>query len=93
MLARMRRLTRKWRRCARRLCDGVRATADEHGVVYLPAVATGLTQIVASYPGFSPTLEKATLKTGDNTETVKLRLAPVVEKVTVKPADSTDRSS
>ena len=72
---------------------GVRATADEHGVVYLPAVATGMTQIVASYPGFSPSLEKATLKAGDNTETVKLRLAPVVEKVTVKPTDSTDRSS
>src|SRR5688572_33236151 len=41
---------------------GVRATADEHGVVYLPAVAAGLTQIVASYPGFSPSLEKTTLK-------------------------------
>ena len=72
---------------------GVRATADEHGVVYLPVVATGLTQIVASYPGFSPTLEKATLKAGDNAETVKLHLAPVVEKVTVKPADRNDRSS
>ena len=72
---------------------GVRATADEHGVVYLPAVAAGMTQIVASYPGFSPSLEKATLKAGDNTETVKLHLAPVVEKVTVKPADRADRSS
>lgn len=72
---------------------GVRATADEHGVVYLPAVAAGLTQIVASYPGFSPALEKTTLKSGDNRGTVKLHLAPVVEKVTVKPTDSTDRSS
>lgn len=72
---------------------GVRATADEHGVVYLPTVATGLTQIVASYPGFSPSLEKATLKSGDNNGTVKLRLAPVVEKVTVKPTNSNDRSS
>ena len=72
---------------------GVRATADEHGVVYLPAVSAGLTQIVASYPGFSPSLEKATLKSGDNVETVKLHLAPVVEKVTVRPGDSNDRSS
>ena len=72
---------------------GVAATADEHGIVYLPAVATGMTQIVASYPGFSPALEKATLKAGENVETVKLRLAPVVEKVTVKPADSAHRSS
>ena len=73
---------------------GVRATADEHGIVYLPSMAAGLTQIVASYPGFSPSLEKATLKAGDNLETVKLRLAPVVEKVTVRPtSNSSDRSS
>ena len=72
---------------------GVRATADEHGVVYLPSVAAGLTQIVASFPGFSPSLEKTTLKAGDNRGTVKLHLAPVVEKVTVKPTDSNDRSS
>ena len=72
----------------------VRATADEHGIVYLPSMAAGLTQIVASYPGFSPSLEKATLKVGDNLETVKLRLAPVVEKVTVRPtSNSSDRSS
>jgi hypothetical protein len=72
---------------------GVRATADEHGIVYLPSVPAGLTQIVASYPGFAPSLEKATLKRGQNLETVKLRLAPVVVKVTVKPTDSLDRSS
>jgi hypothetical protein len=73
---------------------GVRATADEHGIVYLPSMAAGLAQIVASYPGFSPALEKATLKAGDNLETVKLRLAPVVEKVTVRPtSNSSDRSS
>ena len=73
---------------------GVRATADEHGIVYLPSMAAGLTQIVASYPGFSPSLAKATLKAGDNLETVKLRLAPVVEKVTVRPtSNSSDRSS
>src|SRR5829696_1425027 len=56
---------------------GLRATADEHGVVYLPAVATGLTQIVAAYPGFAPALSKATLKAGVNKETVTLHLAPV----------------
>jgi len=73
---------------------GVRATADEHGIVYLPAVPAGLTQIVASYPGFSPSLAKATLKAGENLETVKLRLAPVVEKVTVRPtSNGNDRSS
>jgi hypothetical protein len=72
---------------------GVRATADEHGVVYLPVVSAGLTQIVASYPGFAPSLKKATLRSGDNRGTVKLHLAPVVEKVTVKPTNSSDRSS
>ena len=72
---------------------GILATADEHGIVYVPAVATGMAQIVASYPGFSPSLAKATLKAGENAETVKLRLAPVVEKVTVKPTNSNDRSS
>jgi hypothetical protein len=64
---------------------GVRATADEHGIVYLPNVAPGLTQIVASFPGFAPALDKATLKAGDNKATVMLHLAPVVEKVTVTP--------
>jgi hypothetical protein len=72
---------------------GVRATADEHGIVYLPSIASGLTQIVASYPGFSPSLSKTTLKAGENQGTIKLRLAPIVEKVTVRPADRADRSS
>src|SRR5687767_1980221 len=62
---------------------GVRATADENGVVYIPSVAPGLAQIVASYPGFAPALEKTTLKTGPNDGRVKLHLAPVIEKVTV----------
>ena len=66
---------------------GVRATADEHGVVFLPAIAAGLTQIVASHPGFAPALEKTTLKAGANAGTVRLDLAPVVEKVTVSATD------
>jgi len=61
----------------------VRTVADESGVVYLPAIATGPTQIVASYPGFSPSLEQTRLKTGYNASAVKLLIAPVVETVTV----------
>jgi hypothetical protein len=61
----------------------VRAVADESGVVYLSAIATGPTQIVASYPGFSPSLEKTMIKAGYNASAVKLLVAPVVEKVTV----------
>ena len=72
---------------------GVRATADEYGVVYLPEVAPGLTQIVASYPGFSPALEKATLKAGRNAQVMTLQLAPVVEKVTVRATERPNRRS
>ena len=72
---------------------GVRAVADEHGVVYLPTIAAGLTQIVASHPGFAPAFEKATLKAGANASTVRLELAPFVEKVTVTaPAQPARRS-
>lgn len=72
---------------------GVRTTANEYGVVYLPDVAPGLTQIVASYPGFSPAMEKATLKAGRNAQVVKLQVAPVVEKVTVRATGRTGASS
>jgi hypothetical protein len=72
---------------------GVRATADEYGVVYVPEIAPGLTQIVASYPGFSPALEKTTLEAGENAQVVKLQLAPVVEKVTVRATERPHASS
>jgi len=35
---------------------GVTLTADEKGIVLFPSVASGLTQIVVKYPGFSPAI-------------------------------------
>ena len=71
---------------------GVTLTSDEKGIVLFPSVASGLTQIVVKYPGFSPAIDKATLKAGDNTQTVMLHLAPFSEKVTVKATPSSNRS-
>ena len=71
---------------------GVTATADEKGMVVFPAVATGTTQIVAKFPGFTNSVEKATLKAGTNVQTVKLHLAPLSERVTVRATPSANRS-
>jgi hypothetical protein len=71
---------------------GVTATADEMGMVVFPTVATGMTQIVAKFPGFSPSADKAVLKAGSNVQTVKLHLAPITEKVTVRATAPSNRS-
>lgn len=62
---------------------GIRATADELGVVWVPDLAPGQAQIVASAPGFAPALEAATLRRGYNAESVTLQLAPFVETIDV----------
>jgi hypothetical protein len=71
---------------------GVTATADDKGQVVFPTVAPGVTQIVAKFPGFATSVDKATLKAGDNTQTVTLHLAPVSEKVTVRATPNANRS-
>ena len=71
---------------------GVTATADDKGVVVFPAVATGLTEIVVKFPGFSPYIGKATVEPGDNAQTAILHLAPVSEEVTVRATPSGNRS-
>jgi hypothetical protein len=71
---------------------GVTATADEKGMVVFPTVATGMTQIVAKFPGFSPSADRTTLKAGSNVQTVKLHLAPISEKVTVRATAPSNRS-
>jgi hypothetical protein len=71
---------------------GVTATADEKGMVVFPTVATGMTQIVAKFPGFSPSADKTILKAGNNVQTVKLHLAPLTEKVTVRATAPSNRS-
>jgi hypothetical protein len=71
---------------------GMTATADDKGMVVFPAVATGVTQIVARYPGFTNSIEKTSLKAGANVQTVKLHLAPLSEKVTVRATPSSNRS-
>jgi len=71
---------------------GVTATADDAGNVVFPVVATGLTEIVVRFPGFSPYIDKATLEPGDNARAAVLRLAPVSEVVTVRATPSGSRS-
>lgn len=70
---------------------GITVTADEKGVATFPTLPVGMAEVVARFPGFTPYIEKTTLKTGANAQTVTLRLAPFVEAVTVTatpPADA-----
>jgi Carboxypeptidase regulatory-like domain len=62
---------------------GITVTADEHGVASFRALPSGLSEIVARFPGFTPYIEGAKLKPGKNQATVALRLAPVTELVSV----------
>jgi hypothetical protein len=71
---------------------GVTATADDKGVVVFPTVAPGMTQIVAKFPGFTTTVDRATLKPGTNAQTLTLHLAPLSEKVTVRATPNANRS-
>ena len=54
---------------------GVTVTADEKGVATFSPVAVGVAEIVAKSKGFSPYIDKTTLKPGENTQTVTLRAA------------------
>jgi hypothetical protein len=54
---------------------GVTLTTDDNGVVLFPSVSTGMAQIVARSSGFSAYIDKTTVHTGVNTQTVMLRLA------------------
>ena len=71
---------------------GVTATADDKGVVVFPTVPAGLTQIVAKFPGFATSVDKTTLKAGNNAQTVTMHLAPVSERVTVRATAAGNRS-
>ena len=51
---------------------GVTVTADEKGVAVFPEVAVGLAEIVAKRSGYSPFIDKTTLKVGRNAQTVTL---------------------
>jgi hypothetical protein len=62
---------------------GITVTADERGVASFPALPSGLAQIHATFPGFSPYIEGMRLHPGTNAATVTLRLAPVTEQVFV----------
>ena len=54
---------------------GVSAKADAQGVVTFDAVTPGLTQVVAVSEHFATSIDKVTLRAGDNTQMVKLHLA------------------
>ena len=72
---------------------GVRATADEHGIVICRPWRRAHADR-RQLPRLLAVARKGDAEGGDNLETVKLRLAPVVEKVTVRPtSNSSNRSS
>jgi hypothetical protein len=71
---------------------GVTVTADKKGVAVFPALATGLAEIVAKSPGLAPYIEKTTLQSGVNTQTVTLELPRFEEKVTVRATPGTHTS-
>jgi hypothetical protein len=54
---------------------GVSAKADAQGVATFESVAPGLTQVVAVSEHYATSIEKLTLRAGDNTGTVTLHLA------------------
>ena len=51
---------------------GVTAKTDAAGKVVFPKLGSGMAQVVARAAGFVPHIEKTTLETGDNVQTVKL---------------------
>ena len=56
---------------------GVSAKADAQGVARFESVAPGLTQVVAVSEHFTSSIDKVTLRAGDNASTVTLHLASV----------------
>jgi hypothetical protein len=56
---------------------GVSAKADAQGVATFESVAPGLTQVVAVSEHYATSIDKVTLRAGDNSSTVTLRLASV----------------
>jgi hypothetical protein len=53
---------------------GVTVTADADGLASFHEVSTGLTQVVTKSPSFATSIDKMTLHTGDNTQTIALQL-------------------
>jgi hypothetical protein len=51
---------------------GVSAKADAQGVATFESVTPGLTQVVVSSERFAPSIDKLTLRAGDNASTVML---------------------
>jgi Carboxypeptidase regulatory-like domain len=51
---------------------GVTATTDADGKVVFPRLGAGMAQVVARVAGYTPSIEKTTLGTGDNVQTAKL---------------------
>lgn len=54
---------------------GVTVTANDKGVALFPSLATGVAQIHARTSGYSPYIDKTTLQSGDNAQTVTLYTA------------------
>lgn len=62
---------------------GTTITADGTGVAAFSSLPSGLAQVQVKFPGFRQFVEKTTLKTGVNAQTITLELAPFKENVTV----------
>ena len=70
----------------------ITVSADEKGVASLPKLPSGLAEIFATFPGFSPYIEAIRLRPGKNAITATLRLAPVTEQVIVTASPEFDES-
>ena len=56
---------------------GVSARTDAQGVATFESVAPGLTQVVAVSENFAASIDKVTLRAGDNASTVTMHLGSV----------------
>jgi len=65
-------------------------TADERGLVTVPALAPGAVTLHVEFPGFEAFDQPVTLRRGQNNQTVTLTIAGFQEEVVVSDASSTN---
>ena len=70
----------------------ITVTADEKGMATFPKLPSGLAEVQATFPGFSPYIEGIRLRPGKNSATATLQLAPVTEQVFVTASPEFDES-
>jgi hypothetical protein len=63
-------------------------TADDYGLVTLPALPVGLAQIYVTSQGFSPYIEKTTLESGEQAQTITLTPKSKKHQTSATPVDA-----